>query len=194
MSAAQVRQARARPLLDSLHEWLQTTLVELSKKSAVATAISYALGRWPALVRYCGDGLLEIDNNSAERVLRAVALGRKNYLFAGSDSGGERGAAIHSLIGSAKLNGLDPEAYLRDVLIYTERVTLQLSPDMRDKVDALARELQRSKSSKDGRITANTVMRVAIRHLLKHYKVTGADVPNGEEELLEAIERRCSWK
>jgi len=85
MSAAQVRQARARPLLDSLHEWLQTTLVELSKKSAVATAISYALGRWPALVRYCGDGLLEIDNNSAERVLRAVALGRKNYLFASTD-------------------------------------------------------------------------------------------------------------
>ena len=80
-----IRQARARPLLDSLHEWLQTTLVELSKKSAVATAISYALGRWPALVRYCGDGLLEIDNNSAERVLRAVALGRKNYLFASTD-------------------------------------------------------------------------------------------------------------
>ena len=78
--------------------------------------------------------------------------------------------------------------------IYTERVTLQLSPEMRDKVDALARELQRSKSSKDERITSNTVMRVAIRHLLKHYKVTGSDVPNGEEEFLEAIEKRCSWK
>ena len=67
-------------------------------------------------MRYCNDGLLEIDNNPAERALRAVALGRKNYLFAGSDSGGERAAAIYSLIGSAKLNGLDPQAYLRDVL------------------------------------------------------------------------------
>jgi len=112
----QIRQARARPVLDSLHEWLQTTLAQLSKKSAVATAIGYALGRWPALVHYCDDGALEIDNNAAERALRAVALGRKNYLFAGSDSGGERAAAIYSLIGSAKLNGLDPEAYLRGVL------------------------------------------------------------------------------
>jgi len=79
-------------------------------------AINYALGRWPALVRYCDDGLLEIDNNAAERALRAVALGRKNYLFAGSDSGGGRAATIYSLIGSARLNDLDPEAYLRDVL------------------------------------------------------------------------------
>jgi transposase len=68
------------------------------------------------MLRYCDDGLLEIDNNAAERALRAVVLGRKNYLFAGSDSGGERAAAIYSLIGTAKLNGLDPEAYLRDVL------------------------------------------------------------------------------
>jgi len=67
-------------------------------------------------VRYCQDGRIEIDNNAAERALRAVALGRKNYLFAGSDAGGERAAAIYSLIGTAKLNGLDPEAYLREVL------------------------------------------------------------------------------
>jgi Transposase IS66 family len=67
------------------------------------------------LIRYCNDGHIEIDNNAAERALRAVALGRKNYLFAGSDTGGERAAAIYSLIGSAKLNGLDPEAYLREV-------------------------------------------------------------------------------
>ena len=71
------------------------------------------LSRWTALLRFCEDGRLEIDNNAAERALRAVAIGRKNYLFAGADSGGERAAAMYSLIGSAKLNGLDPEAYLR---------------------------------------------------------------------------------
>lgn len=76
----------------------------------------YALSRWEALVRYGDDGRIEIDNNAAERTLRAVALGRKNYLFAGSDAGGERAAAIYSLIGSAKLNGIDPEAYLQEVL------------------------------------------------------------------------------
>jgi hypothetical protein len=112
----QVRQARARPLLDSMRDWFESVRAKLSNKSAVASAISYALGRWPAMLRYCDDGLLEIDNNAAERALRAVVLGRKNYLFAGSDSGGERIAAIYSLIGTAKLNGLDPEAYLRDVL------------------------------------------------------------------------------
>jgi transposase len=110
------RQARSRPLLTSLQEWLKESLTRLSRKSETAAAVNYALGRWPALVRYCDDGLLEIDNNSAERALRAVALGRKNYLFAGSDSGGERAAAIYSLLGSAKLNGIDPEAYLTSVL------------------------------------------------------------------------------
>jgi hypothetical protein len=78
--------------------------------------VRYALGVWEALVRYCDDGRIEIDNSAAERALRAVVLGRKNYLFAGSDSGGERAAAIYSLIGSAKLNGIDPETYLREVL------------------------------------------------------------------------------
>ena len=108
--------ARARPLLESLHQWLETTLAAVSRKSEIAAAIRYALGRWRALLRYCEDGQIEIDNNAAERALRAVALGRKNYLFAGSDSGGERAAAIYSLIGTAKLNGIDPEAYLRQVL------------------------------------------------------------------------------
>jgi len=112
----QARQTRARPLLDSMQQWLNSTLGKLSKKSAVAFAIHYALGRWPSLLRYCDDGRLEIDNNAAERALRAVVIGRKNYLFAGSDSGGERAASIYSLIGTAKLNGLDPEAYLREIL------------------------------------------------------------------------------
>ncbi len=112
----QVRDERARPLLIALHEWFKTTLTRISRKSEVAAAIGYALARWPALVRYCDDGRIEIDNNAAERALRAVALGRKNYLFAGSDGGGERAAAIYSLMGSAKLNGIDPEAYLTSVL------------------------------------------------------------------------------
>ena len=110
-----IRQQRARPLLDSLHEWLQTALTKLSKKSDTTAAVNYALNRWDAL-RYCDNGCLEIDNNTAERALRAVALGRKNYLFAGSDRGGERAAAIYSLIGTAKLNDLDPEGYLRQLL------------------------------------------------------------------------------
>jgi hypothetical protein len=112
----EIRNARARPVLDSLHEWLEASLAKLSRKSDTAAAVRYALTLWDALVRYCDDGRLEIDNNAAERALRAVALGRKNYLFAGSDAGGERAAAIYSLIGSAKLNGLDPEGYLRAVL------------------------------------------------------------------------------
>jgi transposase len=110
------RRARSRSLLISLQSWFKDSLAKLSRKSETAAAISYALGRWAALVRFWDDGLLEIDNNSAERALRAVALGPKNYLFAGSDSGGERAAAIYSLIGSAKLNGVDPEGYLCDVL------------------------------------------------------------------------------
>ena len=110
------RQERSRPLLDKLKAWLQQTLKTLSQKSATAKAIRYALDRWEALSRYCDDGRIEIDNNAAERSLRTVALGRKNFLFAGSDAGGDRAAALYSLIGSAKLNGLDPEAFLREVL------------------------------------------------------------------------------
>jgi transposase len=113
---AAVRQARAGPELEALHAWLHATLTTLSKKSELALAIRYALSRWPALTRYREDGRLEIDNNTAERALRAVALGRKNWLFAGSDDGGERAAIIYSLIGTAKLNELNPESYLRHVL------------------------------------------------------------------------------
>ena len=113
---AAVRQARAGAELEALHAWLHTIVAKLSKKSELALAIRYALSRWSALTRYRDDGRLEIDNNAAERALRAVALGRKNWLFAGSDDGGERAAAIYSLLGTAKLNDLDPEAYLRYVL------------------------------------------------------------------------------
>ena len=112
----EIRNTRSRPLLESLKQWLEETLGKLSKKSDTAMAVRYALGRWEALMRYCDDGRIEVDNNAAERSLRAVVLGRKNYLFNGSDAGGERAAAIYSLISSAKLNGLNPEAYLRKVL------------------------------------------------------------------------------
>ena len=111
-----IRQAESRPLLDALQAWLRTIMETLSRKSDTTAAILYALNRWQALVRYCDDGTIEIDNSAAERALRGVALGRKNYLFAGADSGGERAAAIYSLVETAKLNGLDPEGYLRQVL------------------------------------------------------------------------------
>ena len=111
-----MRQARAGPELKSLYEWMHKTASALSKKSELAKAIRYALSNWVALTRYCEDGRLEVDNNAAERALRAVALGRKNWLFAGSDDGGERAAAIYTLLGTAKLNDLNPESYLRHVL------------------------------------------------------------------------------
>lgn len=99
-----------------LKTWLEETAAKLSRKSDTTAAILYTLKRWEAFTRYANDGRLEIDNNSAERALRAVALGRKNFLFAGADSGGERAAAMYTLIGTAKLNNLNPEAYLRHVL------------------------------------------------------------------------------
>ena len=110
------RQARAGPLLEELHAWLTSMVGRVSAKSEIAAAIGYSLTRWRALTRYVDDGRIEIDNNAAERALRGVSLGRKNYLFMGSDAGGERAAAIYSLVETTKLNGLDPEAYLREVL------------------------------------------------------------------------------
>lgn len=103
------RQTHASPLLDPLHTWLGEMLATLSRKSDTSRAILYTLNRWEALTRYCDDGRIEIDNLPVERVLRGVAIGRRDYLFAGADSGGERAAAIYSLIGTAKLNGIDPE-------------------------------------------------------------------------------------
>jgi hypothetical protein len=101
-----------------LHLWLQQVLATVSRKSEAASAILYTLTLWPALTRYCNDGRIEIDNSAAERALRGVALGRRNYLFAGSDAGGAHAAAIYSLIGTAKLNGVDPQAWLTHVLTY----------------------------------------------------------------------------
>jgi transposase len=111
-----VRQERALPRLADLRAFLDTALASLSRKSALAVAIRYSLSRWQALIQFAADGRLEMTNNAAERAIRPLALGRKNYLFAGSDSGGRRAAILYTLIQTAVLNGLDPEAYLRDVL------------------------------------------------------------------------------
>src|SRR5581483_10217284 len=112
----EIRQAGSRPLLDAMHPWLKAKMSEVSRKSELAKAIHYALERWAALLVFVDDRRVDMDNNAAERALRAVAVGRKNYLFAGSDAGGERAASMYSLLGSAKLNGIDPEAYMTAVL------------------------------------------------------------------------------
>ena len=113
---AALRQAHAGPLLEQLHAWLSARLRTVSAKSQLAAAIHYALVRWTELTRYRDDGRIEIDNNSAERAIRPIVLGRRNYLFAGSDAGGERAANLYSLINSALLNAMDPYLYLRHVL------------------------------------------------------------------------------
>jgi len=110
------RQENAAPLLEGLHRWFGATLATVSAKSEAARSINYSLKRWAALIRYVDDGNIEIDNNAAERALRGPVLSRKNFLFAGADTGGERAAAMYTLLETAKLNGLNPEAYLRHVL------------------------------------------------------------------------------
>jgi transposase len=111
-----VRQRAAKPKIDALAVWFDAQLKLISGKSGLAAAIRYARWRWDALTRYLDDGQLEISNNAAENQIRPVALGRKNWLFAGSDAGGERAAIFYTIIRTAKLNGIEPEAYLRDVL------------------------------------------------------------------------------
>ena len=110
------RTEHAAPLLDQLKTFLDTSLTKISGKSDLAKAIRYALSRWKALVRYVGDGRLEMTNNAAERAMRIPGLGRKNYLFCGSDAGGQRAACLYMITAIAKMNGLNPEAYLADVL------------------------------------------------------------------------------
>ena len=104
------------PLLDAFFTWAEAALARMSAKSELAEAFRYIIKRRVALSRFVTDGRLEADNNIAENAMRAIAVGRKNYLFAGSDSGGERAAAIYTIVQTAKLNGLNPEAYLKDIL------------------------------------------------------------------------------
>ena len=104
------------PLLDAFFDWAKLTVTKLSGKLELAKAFRYMIDRREALSRFVTDGRLEVDNNVAENTMRGIALGRKNYLFCGSDAGGERAAAIYTLVTTAKLNGLNPETYIKDVL------------------------------------------------------------------------------
>jgi len=111
-----VRQQRSRPLVEAMHSWLTEQLARVSGRSTLAQAIRYALNHWGGLVLYLDDGRLEMDTNTVERAMRTVALGRKNALFAGADSGGRHWAIVATLIQTAKLNDVDPLAWLTDVL------------------------------------------------------------------------------
>ena len=111
-----LRETQAQPILDALHIWLLSTRTTVADGSALARAIDYSLRRWPALVRYANSGDLPIDNNPVENAIRPIAIGKKNWLFAGSERAGKRAAAIQSLLGTAKLNDIEPCAWLKDVL------------------------------------------------------------------------------
>ena len=111
-----VRDERSRPLIIELERWLREQRARVSKNGDTGNAIDYSLKRWDALTRFLDDGRLCMSNNAAERELRAVAVGRRNWTFAGSDEGGRRAAAIYTLIATAKLNDIDPQAWLADVL------------------------------------------------------------------------------
>jgi transposase len=111
-----VRTERSRPLVIDLESWLREQRTRVSKNSDTGKAIDYSLKRWIELTRFLDDGRLCMTNNAAERELRAVAVGRRNWTFAGSDEGGRRAAAFYTLIATAKLNDVDPQAWLADVL------------------------------------------------------------------------------
>jgi hypothetical protein len=111
-----VRQELSGPLIADLERWLREERPKLSRGNDLAKAMVYVLKRWTAFTRFLDDGRICLSNNAAERALRGIALGRKSWLFAGSDRGGQRAAALYSLIVTAKMNGIDPQAWLTDVL------------------------------------------------------------------------------
>jgi len=110
-----LRQKKSKPILDDIHTYLERERSQVLPKSPEGEAIAYTLSNWKALIRYCEDGDLEIDNNGAERSLRGIAVGRRNWTFYGSDNGGRTAAVLSSLIATCKRLGLDPFAYLRDI-------------------------------------------------------------------------------
>jgi hypothetical protein len=111
-----LRQAESVPLLDQMHAWLTEQQKQALPKSLIGQAIGYALNQWQALCRYSSDGTLDIDNNASERLMKLVAIGRKNYLFVGSDEGGRRAAVLYSFVATCKRHDVDPEAWFTDVL------------------------------------------------------------------------------
>jgi hypothetical protein len=111
-----IRLEQSAPLVADLEAWMRTERAKLSKHASVAGPMDYMLKRWDAFIRFLEDGRICLTNNAAERALRGIALGRKSWLFAGSDRGGERAAVMYTLIGTAKLNDVDPQAWLADVL------------------------------------------------------------------------------
>ena len=125
-----VRAAHTAPLMSDLRDWLDATRSRISGRSDLAAAIRYALSRWDALTLILRDGRACIDNSAAERAMRPIAVGRRNWTFAGSNAGGERAAAIYSLVETAKLHGLDPEAYLRHVLERIADHSVNRVPDL----------------------------------------------------------------
>jgi transposase len=112
-----VRRVRVAPLVSDFDAWMRAERGRLSRHSEVAKAMDYMLKRWAAFTRFLDDGRICLTNNAAERELRGIALGRKSWLFAGSDRGGERAAVMYTLIQTAKLNDVDPQAWLADVLV-----------------------------------------------------------------------------
>ncbi|SEN76834.1 IS66 family transposase [Nitrosomonas marina] len=112
----QLRKQKSLPILDALHDWLMQTRLQTANGGASAKALDYTLKRWPSLVRYAHTGNLPIDNNPVENSIRPIAVGKKNWLFTGSERAGQRAAAIQTLLGTAQLNGLDPAAWLKDIL------------------------------------------------------------------------------
>ena len=121
-----IRQERSKPLLDALHQWMVLNRQKIVDGSATAKALDYSLRRWGALTRFVDDGRLPVDNNHIENQIRPIAIGRNNWLFAGSLRAGKRAAAVMSLIQSAKLNENDPYAYLKNILtrLPTQRASL----------------------------------------------------------------------
>ena len=111
-----MRQRESRPIVAALEQWMRAERARLSRHAETAKAIDYMLKRWPTFTRFLDDGRVCLSNNAAERALPGVAPGRRAWLFAGSDRGGERAAAIYTLIATAKLNGINPQAWLADVL------------------------------------------------------------------------------
>ena len=113
---ANLRQGQSQPLLKSLHHWFLQTRTVTANGGALAKAIDYSLNRWPAIERYAENGFYPIDNNPVENAIRPIAIGKKNWMFAGSEAAGKRAAVLQSLLETARMNGIEPMAWLSDTL------------------------------------------------------------------------------